>query len=135
MRRRDARRAEAIWRELQRNAGGGHAPGSGISNIDSQGNVHPDQFWQSHVLGNVKDRPFSAIWKKGQNDELVSGLRDRLPRLKGRCAECRFQEVCGGGLRVRAFQKFGDPWAEDPGCYFRDYEIADPEQGAATEAG
>ena len=51
-------------------------------------------------------------------------LRDRPPRLGGRCTGCRFHEVCGGGLRARALQKFGDPWAEDPGCYLRDYEIA-----------
>ena len=121
MRRRDPKRADAIWRALKRNGADGH----GVSNIDSQGNVHPDPLWQSHILGNVKDRPFSAIWKKSRNNELFSGLRDRLPRLKGRCAACRFLRVCGGGLRVRAFHKFGDPWAEDPGCYLHDYEIAD----------
>lgn len=124
MTRRDRKRADEIWRLLNWNGGGRHASGLGISNIDSQGNVHPDQFWQDHTLGNVKEQPFSVIWNNGQSDDLLSGLRDRLPRLKGRCADCRFQEVCGGGFRVRAFQKYGDPWAEDPGCYLRDYEIA-----------
>jgi len=125
MQRRDPKRAEEIWRLLTWNGGGRHASGLGISNIDSQGEVHPDQFWQTHDLGNVKQKPFSKIWRNSsQSDALLAGLRDRLPRLQGRCAECRFQEVCGGGFRVRAFQKYGDPWAEDPGCYLRDYEIA-----------
>ncbi len=124
MRRRDPERADEIWRLLTWNGGGRHSSGTGISNIDSQGNVHPDQFWQTHHLGNVKERPFSEIWENSQNDEILGGLRNRLPRLEGRCAECRFQEVCGGGFRVRAFQKYGNPWAEDPGCYLRDYEIA-----------
>ncbi len=124
MRRRDPQRAEEILKLLQWNGGGRHGSGLGISNIDSQGNVHPDQFWQTYTLGNVKETPFSKIWSNGQSDDLLSGLRDRLPRLRGRCADCRFQEICGGGFRVRAFQRYGDPWAEDPGCYLHEYEIA-----------
>ena len=120
---RNPERAKEIWRLMSWNGGGRHSSGLGISNIDSQGNVHPDQFWQTHTLGNVKERPFSKIWSNAQNDDLLCGLRDRLPRLRGRCGSCRFQEVCGGGFRVRAFQRFGDPWAEDPGCYLHDHEI------------
>jgi Fe-coproporphyrin III synthase len=121
MRRRDPKRAEAIWEDLKRNGGGGHA----LSNIDSQGDVRPWEFWQGRSLGNVKERSFSTIWKKSRKDKFFSGPADRLPHLKGRCARCRFQEICGGGSRARAFHKYGDPWAEDPGCYLRDYEIAD----------
>jgi len=133
MLRKNPKRAGEIWKLLTWNGGGRHASGLGISNIDSQGNVHPDQFWQTHTLGNVKEQPFSKIWDNAQEDDLLCGLRDRLPRLEGRCAECRFQEVCGGGFRVRAFQKYGNPWAEDPGCYLRDYEIA-REEGEAVLA-
>ena len=124
MRRRDPKRMEEIWRVLKWQAGGRNTPGPGVSSIDSQGNVHPERFFPGNALGNVKDRPFSEIWKSSQNDPLLSGLRERPPLLKGRCVECRFHDVCGGGLRVRSLQKFGDPWAEDPGCYLRDYEIA-----------
>lgn len=122
MLRKNPERAKVIWNALSGGGADGHSAGLGISNIDSQGDVHPDQFWQEHTLGNVKERAFSQIWSSAR-DELMSGLRDRIPRLQGRCASCRFKEVCGGGARVRAFQKFGDPWAEDPGCYLRDYEI------------
>lgn len=108
---------------LNWNGGGRYSSGLGIGNIDSQGHVHPDQFWQTYSLGNVREKPFSQIWDNGQSDELMKGLRDRLPHLRGRCASCRFKEVCGGGFRVRAFHKTGDPWAEDPGCYLHDYEI------------
>ena len=34
----------------------------------------------------------------------------------------RFKQVCGGGLRARAEQTTGDPWAADPGCYLTDEE-------------
>jgi hypothetical protein len=41
----------------------------------------------------------------------------------GRCGRCRYFDVCGGNTRVRAQQLYGDPWAEDPGCYLTDEEI------------
>ena len=96
--------------------------GVGIANIDSYGNVHPDQFWQTHTLGNVRERPFSELWSRS-TDPLLAGLRNRLPLLKGRCQTCRWQPLCGGSFRVRAFQATGDPWAPDPACYLTDEEI------------
>jgi radical SAM protein with 4Fe4S-binding SPASM domain len=93
----------------------------GIADIDFLGNVHPDQFWMHHTLGNVRERPFSEIWQD-TSDELLAGLRDRAPLLKGRCGGCQWKDVCGGSFRVRADQMHGDPWAEDPGCYLTDEE-------------
>ncbi len=115
-------RAREAFRLLRWNGGGANSSGVGVANIDPQGNVHPDQFWQTHTIGNVKDRPFSEIWTRS-GDELMLGLRDRLPRLTGRCGHCSFKRICGGGFRVRAQQAFGDPWTSDPGCYLSDSEI------------
>ena len=42
--------------------------------------------------------------------------------MEGRCADCTFKAICGGGFRVRAWQRYGNPWAEDPGCYLTDEE-------------
>jgi hypothetical protein len=47
---------------LQWNGGGANSSGRGIANIDTQGVVHPDQFWQSVTLGNVKNNLFSDLW-------------------------------------------------------------------------
>ena len=33
-----------------------------VANIDNLGNVHPDTYWWDYTLGNVRERPFSAIW-------------------------------------------------------------------------
>lgn len=115
-------RADEIARLLSWNGGGANGSGIGIGNIDSQGWVHPDQFWQTHRLGNVRERPFSQIWSHN-DDEILAGLRDRLPRLHGRCKECRFLRICGGGFRVRALHATGDPWADDPGCHLKKTEI------------
>jgi len=115
-------RAEEVHKLMTWNGGGANSSGIGIANIDTQGNVHPDQFWQAVTLGSVKHRPFSEIWSDN-SIPLLAQLRNRRPLLKGRCGVCRFQDICGGSFRVRAWQVHGDPWAEDPGCYLTDEEI------------
>ncbi len=114
--------AEEVYQLLGRNGGGANSSGLGIANIDSYGDVHPDQFWQSYSLGNVKEKPFSEIWSDAGNS-FLNNLRDRNQRLKGRCQTCRWKPLCGGSFRVRAFQATGDLWAEDPACYLSDEEV------------
>lgn len=118
----DPARAEMARQLLEWNGGGANSSGIGIANIDAVGDVHPDQFWQTYTLGNVRERPFSAIWSD-TTDPLLVGLRNRLPRLTGRCGSCRWKPLCGGSFRVRALQAHGDPWAPDPACYLTDEEI------------
>ena len=122
LREEDPARAEEVLDLLRWNGGGAHGSGTGIGNIDTQGNVHPDQFWQSLTFGNVKRRRFSEIWSDSSN-ETLSALRNRTGRLEGRCSGCRFLDVCGGGFRVRAVQVHGNLWAPDPACYLSDEEI------------
>jgi radical SAM protein with 4Fe4S-binding SPASM domain len=131
LREREPERAEEVYQLMKWNGGGANSSGVGIANIDTQGNVHPDQFWQSATLGNVKQRPFSEIWSDN-SIPLLAGLRNRLPLLQGRCAGCRFQEICGGSFRVRAAQVHGNPWASDPACYLTDNEIGLMETDALT---
>lgn len=131
LRERQPARAEEVYKLMKWNGGGANSSGIGIGNIDTQGNVHPDQFWQSATLGNVRQRPFSEIWSDN-SIPLLAGLRNRLPLLKGRCATCRFKEICGGSFRVRAFQVHGDPWAADPACYLSDNEIASEQPEVAA---
>jgi len=120
VRERDPERAEEVLQLLRWN--GGNRSGSGIACIDNLGYVHPDQFWWSYSLGNVRDRPFSQIWSD-QSDGLLAGLRDRKPLLKGRCGRCQYLDICNGNFRVRALAVYGDPWAPDPACYLTDEEI------------
>jgi MoaA/NifB/PqqE/SkfB family radical SAM enzyme len=119
------------------NGGGANSSGRGIANIDTQGTVHPDQFWQDVVLGNVKRRPFSEIWE-GQDPGSAAVLAEirsvgllspgeRQARLRGPCAGRRWIGVCGGGFRTRAAAaNGGDIWGSDPGCYLRDEERRGP---------
>jgi radical SAM protein with 4Fe4S-binding SPASM domain len=110
-------------KELLRRSGGAlSSSGVGIGNIDFVGNVHPDQFWMHHTLGNVRQRPFSEIWQD-KTEPLLAGLRNRAEKIHGRCRSCRFWDMCGGSLRVRADLALGDPWAPDPACYLTDEEV------------
>jgi len=101
---------------------GGNSSGVNVANIDNLGNVHPDTFWWHYSLGNVRDRPFSAIWPD-LSDPIMAGLKAAPRAIEGRCAACQYFTVCGGNTRVRALQLTGNPWAEDPGCYLTDEEI------------
>jgi Fe-coproporphyrin III synthase len=117
------RRAQQVLEMITWNGGATNSSGVGIANIDFDGNVHADQFSMFRTFGNVKERKFSDIWQDTR-DPIMAGLKDRLPLLKGRCANCRFKNACGGGLRARAESMTGDPWASDPYCYLTDEEIA-----------
>ena len=102
---------------------GGNASGVNVANIDNLGNVHPDTMWWDCTLGNVRQRPFGAIWSDTRHP-IMAGLKARPRKLKGRCASCAYFDICGGNTRVRAMKVSGDPWGEDPACYLDDAEIA-----------
>jgi len=118
----DRQRAQEVWKLLVWNGGGLYSSGVGIGCIDFNGNVHPDQFWWHYNLGNVRKKSFSQIWTN-PDEPLLKGLRNRRVYIKGRCRLCKFFDVCGGSLRVRADLHFHDPWAPEPACYLTDEEI------------
>ncbi|MCY2925161.1 MAG: 12,18-didecarboxysiroheme deacetylase [Planctomycetota bacterium] len=120
-------RAAEVWQLLQMNQG--NSSGNGIGCVSWDGTVHPDQFWRHVSMGNVRERPFSQIWTDLSNP-LMARLKDKRPHVTGRCATCRFLDVCGGNFRVRAEAATGDLWSPDPACYLTDEEIARPDEKA-----
>jgi len=116
----DPKRAAEVLELLRMN--GGNSSGVGIGCVSWDGAVHPDQFWRHYTVGNVKERPFSALWTDPA-EPLLSKLRDRKPHLKGRCAACKWLDICNGNFRVRAEAVTGDLWAAEPDCYLTDQEI------------
>jgi radical SAM protein with 4Fe4S-binding SPASM domain len=97
--------------------------GQGISCVSWNGDVMPDQFWRDKVLGNVRENRFEDIWLN-TNNTFLTDLRKREQLVTGKCARCRFLDICRGGFRARAEAKFGDMWAEDPACYLTEEEIS-----------
>jgi radical SAM protein with 4Fe4S-binding SPASM domain len=117
----DPKRAAEVLELLKMNEG--NSSGRGIGCISWDGSVHADQFMRHHTFGNVLERPFSEIWTD-ENIELLHKLKDKRPHVKGRCATCRFLNICGGNFRARAEAYFDDFWAHDPACYLTDEEIS-----------
>lgn len=101
---------------------GGNASGTGVANIDSQGDVHPDTFWPGVKMGSIKEKPFDEIWLNNPHP-MVKFLRENRKDIHGRCVSCQYFSLCNGNTRVRAHQLLGDPMASDPGCYLTDEEI------------
>jgi len=115
------KRAEEVLSLLKMNEG--NSSGRGIGCVSWDGSVYADQFWRHCSFGNVLERPFSEIWSDLSNP-LMKKLKEKKGHLKGRCARCRWLDVCGGNFRVRAEAVTGDIWAPDPACYLSDEEIS-----------
>lgn len=113
-------RAKEVLALLKMNEG--NNSGRGIGCISWDGSVHADQFWRHCSLGNILEKPFSQIWTDLSNP-LMAKLKDKKRYVKGRCASCRWLDICGGNFRVRAEAATGDLWAPDPACYLSDEEI------------
>jgi 12,18-didecarboxysiroheme deacetylase len=126
-------RASEVLQLLKMNEG--NNSGRGFGCISWDGSVHADQFWRHHSFGNILERPFSQIWTDLSNP-LMKRLKDKKRYVGGRCARCRWLDVCGGNFRVRAEAVTGDVWAPDPACYLTDEEITgdanDPETGSTA---
>ncbi|MGO9569153.1 MAG: 12,18-didecarboxysiroheme deacetylase [Desulfomonilaceae bacterium] len=116
----DPKRAAEVLKLLQMNEG--NNSGRGIGCVSWDGSVHADQFWRHHSFGNVRQRPFSEIWTD-PSDQLLRQLKEKKNHVRGRCAKCRWLDICGGNFRVRAEAISGDVWAPDPACYLTDEEI------------
>ncbi len=113
-------RAPEVLELLKMN--GGNSSGLGIGCVSWDGLVHADQFWRQHSFGHILSRPFSQIWPDLTNP-LMAQMKDKKRYVKGRCARCRWLDVCGGNFRARAEAVTGDIWGEDPACYLTDKEI------------
>lgn len=120
LREQDPEYAEQVYEMLRHN--GGDGTGTRIACVDWHGEVYANQFMRDHSFGNITERSFGDIWTD-TSDPIMAGLKNKAENVKGRCGECRFLDICGGGSRVRARAIYDDLWAEDPACYLTDEEI------------
>ena len=94
---------------------GGNQAGARLINIDYNGFIKPDPFYE-YKAGNIEFDDIGEVYMK---DQLFVKLRDRKRYLKGRCASCGYLDICNGGSRARAYSIYNDYFAEDPSCYFK----------------
>lgn len=92
---------------------GGNQAGKRLVNIDHKGNVKPDPFFPISV-GNIRKRRFHQIWN---THPLLQQLRQTPRKLKGKCQQCPYLNLCNGNSRARAYTTYQDLWQEDPFCY------------------
>ncbi|MEA3429235.1 MAG: SPASM domain-containing protein, partial [Thermodesulfobacteriota bacterium] len=114
------KRAEEVLELLKMNEG--NSSGIGIGCISWDGEVYADQFWRHYSFGNIKKRPFSEIWTD-TSEPLMKKLKKKKKYVTGKCATCRWLDICAGNFRVRA-EALGDLWMPDPACYLTDEEIS-----------
>lgn len=104
---------DKLYKKLAR--WGGNQAGVRLINIDYEGFIKPDPFYE-YRAGNIKYDDISEIYI---HDQLFAKLRDRKRFLKGRCASCGYLDICNGGSRARAYGIYNDYFAEDPSCYVK----------------
>ncbi len=104
-------RREKMYEILR--AWGGNQAGVRLVNINHRGDVRPDPFFP-YIIGNVKEKSFGDIWN---SNGILSKLREHPRKVKGKCATCKFLEICNGNSRARAYAYSGDYFGEDPACY------------------
>jgi radical SAM protein with 4Fe4S-binding SPASM domain len=92
---------------------GGCMAGTQYCRITPDGDVTPCPY-MTVVAGNVLEQSFTDIWR---TSPVLEALRD-VRRLKGRCGQCEFNELCGG-CRCRAYAATGDYLHEDPACTYQ----------------
>jgi radical SAM protein with 4Fe4S-binding SPASM domain len=104
-------------REILELVGDTCSAGDRVINVDPQGNIYPCQFAQLESLkvGNLTETSLGKIWKDPRN-RVLSDLRTKVDKLKGKCGRCINKKTCSGGCRIRAYFESHDLWAEDPCC-------------------
>jgi radical SAM protein len=93
--------------------GFGVRDGNGVVFVSHRGDVYPAGFLPHPLLGNVRQRPLSEIYREAP---ALRQLRD-MDALVGKCGECDFRWACGGS-RARAYTMTGDPMGTDPFCAY-----------------
>ncbi len=93
--------------------GFGMRDGNGVIFVSHRGEVYPAGFLPYPLLGNVRERPLSEIYRDTPS---LHDLRN-MDALKGKCGVCEFRWACGGS-RARAYSMTGDPMGSDPFCEY-----------------
>jgi radical SAM protein len=93
--------------------GFGVRDGNGVVFVSHRGEVYPAGFLPYPLLGNVRERPLSKIYR---DSAALHQLRN-MDALIGKCRDCEFRWACGGS-RARAYSMTGDPMATDPFCAY-----------------
>ncbi len=91
--------------------GGGCLAGTHYARITPEGDLTPCPFMPLSV-GNLHKQNFDVLWEESP---VFKDLRS--PKLKGKCGDCEYNELCGG-CRARPYASHGDYLDEDLWCLY-----------------
>ncbi len=77
-----------------------------------------------YVMGNIRKNGINEVWNKIKNSKICDMVRKR--RIAGKCGNCSYIKVCGGGCRADAYGLTGDILSEDPMCWNQPSESSLP---------
>ncbi|MFB0560137.1 MAG: radical SAM protein [Candidatus Lokiarchaeia archaeon] len=77
-----------------------------------------------YVMGNIRKISMKEVWNKIKNSKICDMIRER--RIAGKCGNCSYIKVCGGGCRADAYGLTGDILSEDPLCWNQPNESSLP---------
>ena len=97
--------------QMAKRMGFGVRDGNGVIFVSHRGDVYPAGFLPHPLLGNVRERPLSEIYRTAP---ALRRLRD-MDQLAGACGVCDYRWACGGS-RARAYAMTGDLMGTDPFC-------------------
>src|SRR3989442_5375326 len=85
--------------------------GTNYARVTPEGNLTPCPYMPLSA-GNVREVSFVDLWERS---EVFDSFRE--PKLKGKCADCEYSDICGGGrARPHADHRDG-PGADEGGLY------------------
>ena len=91
--------------------GGGCLAGANYARITPEGNLTPCPYMPLSA-GNVREISFVDLWERS---EVFDSFRE--PKLKGKCADCEYTDICGG-CRARPYADHGDWLDADEWCLY-----------------
>jgi radical SAM protein with 4Fe4S-binding SPASM domain len=91
--------------------GGGCLAGTNYARVTPNGEVTPCPYMPLSA-GNVRQQSFVDLWN---HSEIFHSFR--YPKLKGKCGECEYSDICGG-CRARPYVDHGDWLDEDQWCLY-----------------
>src|SRR2546427_2136317 len=80
--------------------GGGCLAGTTYARVTPEGNLPPCPYMPLSA-GNVREVSFVDLWERS---EVFDSFRE--PKLKGKCADCEYSDICGG-WRARPYSAHG----------------------------
>ncbi|MBC7475614.1 MAG: radical SAM protein [Candidatus Sericytochromatia bacterium] len=84
--------------------------------IDTYGNVYADRQLDI-IIGNIHQQTLSEIWTGSSK---LQDLRESKKYLRGKCIDCKINDICLGGNKTAAYALTGSPFEPDPGCWINE---------------